>query len=87
MKKTPLFVVLVLVLVVYGAFLLISYNQEVTVVNLVRTITDTSDLDDRDCLITAQDSTNKYVKAYAEAEACTYLEVGDRVRFEDGYLK
>jgi hypothetical protein len=87
MSKRTVFIVTCLAVLCWVGLLVFTYNQQLHVVKTQRIITTNSDIDKRDCLVTAEDSEGNLFKAYADASACSVLVEGDVVKFEDGFVK
>jgi hypothetical protein len=74
-------------LAVWGALLVMSSNEFVTVVSAERHMTmNQDDLQSRDCYITALTKTKTQVSGYAPSSFCSSVRIGDKVVIKDGYV-
>ena len=87
MPKRVIVAIVAVIAVIWIALFVWLSDQELHVVEAHRVINENSDIDNRDCLVTAKAKDGVPVRGYAEASACTYLQMGDVVKIEDGFVK
>lgn len=74
-------------LAIFGALLLFASANNVTVVGLERHMNkNQTDLQSRDCYITALTKENKRVAGYAPSSFCSSVKIGDTVVIKDGFV-
>ena len=89
MRRAPLkFMLLVIgALAVWGALLVMSSNDLVTVVSAERNMNaNQDDLQSRDCYITALTKKKTRVSGYAPSSYCASVKAGDKVIIKDGFV-
>jgi hypothetical protein len=74
-------------LAVWGALLVVSSANYVTVVSVERHMNvNQDDLKSRDCYITAITKDKRRVSGYAPSSFCSSVKAGDMVVIKDGYV-
>lgn len=89
MKRASWRVVLLVcgIVAVWGALLMFSSANNVTVVSSERHISkQKNDLKSRDCYITGVNSNKKLVSGYGPSSFCSSVKTGDTVVIKDGYV-
>lgn len=89
MRRASFKVVLLIfaALAVFGTLLMTSSANYVTVVSMERHIAKSqSDLQSRDCYITAVTNEKKRVSGYGPSSFCSSVKKGDKVVIKDGFV-